>query len=94
MDFRYKITIFNIEKINTMYQNRRNFIKQGSLALMGSSAAFLFPMELLATMRKKVGANDRINVGLIGCKGMGFSDLSSMLKINEIEVIALCVLTC
>ncbi len=90
MDFRDKITIFNIEKINTMYLNRRNFIKQGSLALMGSSAAFLFPMELLATMRKKVGANDRINVGLIGCKGMGFSDLSSMLKINEMEVIALC----
>lgn len=41
-------------------------------------------------MRKRVGANDRINVGLIGCKGMGFSDLSSMLKLSEIDVIALC----
>ena len=60
------------------------------MALAGSSAAFLFPMELLATMRKPVGANDRINIGLIGCKGMGFSDLSSMLKISETNVIALC----
>lgn len=73
-----------------MYHSRRNFIKKGSLAIAGSSAAFMFPMDLLATMRKKVGANDRINVGLVGCKGMGFSDLSSMLKINEIDVVALC----
>jgi len=73
-----------------MYNNRRNFIKKSSLALAGSGAAFLFPMELLATMRKRVGANDRINVGLIGCKGMGFSDLRSMLKISEIDVIGLC----
>ncbi|MGS0524709.1 Gfo/Idh/MocA family protein [Zobellia nedashkovskayae] len=60
------------------------------MALAGSSAAFLFPMELLATMRKRVGPNDRINVGLIGCKGMGFSDLTSMLKMSETNVIALC----
>ena len=73
-----------------MHHNRRNFIKKSSLALAGSAATFLFPMELLATMRKRVGANDRINVGLIGCNGMGFSDLSSMLKINEIDVVALC----
>lgn len=73
-----------------MYRNRRNFIKKSSLALAGSGAAFLFPMELLATMRKRVGANDRINIGLIGCNGMGFSDLSSMLKISETNVIALC----
>lgn len=73
-----------------MHHNRRNFIKKSSLALVGSGAAFLFPMELLATMRKRVGANDRINIGLIGCNGMGFSDLSSMLKINEASLIALC----
>jgi len=73
-----------------MHQNRRNFIKKSSLALAGSGAAFMFPIELLATLRKKVGPNDTINVGLIGCKGMGFSDLSSMLKISETNVIALC----
>jgi len=73
-----------------MYHNRRNFIKKSSLALAGTGAAFVFPMELLATLRKRVSPNDRINVGVIGCKGMGFSDLSSMLKISETQVIALC----
>ena len=73
-----------------MSHNRRSFIKKGSLAVAGTSASFLFPIELLASIRKKVGPNDRINVGLIGCNGMGFSDLSSMLKISAVHVIALC----
>ncbi len=73
-----------------MITTRRHFIRQGSLILMGAGASFAFPMELLATMREKVGPNDRINVGLIGCNGMGFSNLSSFLKLSEISVIALC----
>ncbi|AUP78537.1 Gfo/Idh/MocA family protein [Flavivirga eckloniae] len=73
-----------------MYNNRRNFIKKSSLALAGTSAALLFPMDLLAKIRKTVGPNDRINVGLIGCKGMGFWNLTCMLKMSNISVIALC----
>ena len=73
-----------------MATTRRKFISQSSLAVLGGGASFLFPTELLAVLRKKVGPNDRINVGLIGCNGMGFSDLISLLKISEISVIALC----
>lgn len=73
-----------------MNGTRRQFLRKGSLAFMGTGAAFLFPMELLASMRKRVSPNDQINVGLIGCNGMGFSNLSSMLKLNEINVSALC----
>lgn len=73
-----------------MNKSRRKFIRNSSLFLMGSGASFAFPVEMIAAMRSRVGPNDRIHVGLIGCKGMGFSDLLSMLKINEITVIALC----
>ncbi|WP_338039325.1 Gfo/Idh/MocA family oxidoreductase [Maribacter litopenaei] len=73
-----------------MLGNRRDFIKKSTAGLIVSGATFMFPMELLATMRKKVGPNDTINVGLIGCNGMGFSDLSSFLKMSDINVIALC----
>ena len=73
-----------------MFQDRRKFIKNSSLWAMGTGASFLFPMDLLAAMRKDVSPNDRIGVGLIGCNGMGFSNLSSMLKMNEIEVVGLC----
>ncbi len=73
-----------------MYTDRRNFIKKSSLVATGVTASFLFPIELLGKIRKRVGPNDRINAGLIGCNGMGFSDLSSMLKISEVHIIALC----
>lgn len=73
-----------------MLRNRRDFIKKSTAGLLVSGATFMFPMELLAAMRKKVGPNDTINVGLIGCNGMGFSDLSSFLKMSDINVIALC----
>jgi len=73
-----------------MALNRRDFLKNGTAGLAVTGASFLFPMELLAAMRKKVGPNDTINIGLIGCKGMGFSDLTSMLKMGDTNVIALC----
>ena len=34
--------------------------------------------------------SDRINVGLIGCNGMGFADLSAFLEHPNVECIALC----
>ncbi|MEX0314108.1 MAG: Gfo/Idh/MocA family protein [Allomuricauda sp.] len=71
-------------------ENRRNFIKKNALFMGGMAASTLFPLELLASVRKPVGANDRINVGLIGCKGMGFSNLTSILKIPEVNVLGLC----
>lgn len=73
-----------------MALNRRDFLKNGTAGLAVTGASFLFPMELLAAMRKKVGPNDTINIGLIGCNGMGFSDLTSILKMGDTNVIALC----
>lgn len=40
--------------------------------------------------KRKTAPNDKIQIGLIGCNGMGFSDLSSLLKLPETECIALC----
>lgn len=70
--------------------SRRNFIKSGSLYVSAMGVSTLFPLELLASIRKPISPNDRIQVGLIGCKGMGFANLSSLLKLSEIEVVALC----
>jgi len=73
-----------------MNYNRRKFIQKSTAGMLMTGASMMFPMDLLAMMRKKVGPNDTINVGLIGCNGMGFSDLSSFLKMSDINVIALC----
>jgi predicted dehydrogenase len=73
-----------------MKLSRRKFLSNGSVLLAGAGLTSLMPLESLAQIRKFVSPNDRINVGLIGCKGMGFSDLTSMLKMSEITVSALC----
>ena len=64
---------------------RREFLYQSALAGVGM---FLSP-TLLRADSKKVGANDKIRVGLIGCNGMGFTDLQAFLKNPEVECIAL-----
>lgn len=66
---------------------RRKFIKSG---LLGGSAALLVPKALWASQHSILGANDRIRVGLIGCNGMGFSNLSSFMRSPEVEVAGLC----
>ena len=68
-------------------QTRRNFIQAASAA----AGLFAFaPLEVLATRRKRVSANDKLHLGVIGCKGMGWSDLRSHLQLSDVDCIALC----
>ena len=69
---------------------RRQFVKRSGLGVAGLGASMVFPMELLASIRRNISPNDKIQVGLIGCNGMGFSDLSSMLQNSEVDIVALC----
>ena len=64
--------------------NRRNFIKKttAATALTGLSS------PLWAGNWK--GANDRVNVALIGCKGVGWANLKSHLKVPDLKIYALC----
>jgi predicted dehydrogenase len=61
---------------------RRNFLKTTA------AAAVVLPTRGSGTLQ--ASANDRINVAVIGCKNMGWSDLSDFMLNKEIECIALC----
>ncbi len=72
------------------YNNsRRKFLQRTAMATAGLSLPGYLAANPFAAPFKKVAANDRINVGLIGCKGMGWSNMSAHFKIPEIECIAL-----
>ncbi|MDR1860519.1 MAG: Gfo/Idh/MocA family oxidoreductase [Bacteroidales bacterium] len=62
---------------------RREFLK--NTGMFGASMA-LGPYVMHAG---EVGANDKIRVGLIGCNGMGFADLSAFLGVPEVTCVAL-----
>ena len=70
--------------------SRRKFVQNASKIGIGSTLISGIPLELIAGKRKKISANDKINFGVIGCKGMGWSDMRSILKNSETDCIALC----
>ncbi|MGK7396013.1 MAG: Gfo/Idh/MocA family protein [Candidatus Cyclobacteriaceae bacterium M3_2C_046] len=67
-----------------MKADRRNFIKKSALAGIGVGA---FPAILKAG---GLAANEKLTVGLIGCKGMGFNNLKTFLTKSNVECAALC----
>lgn len=68
---------------------RRDFIQKGSIISAGGLALGTIPASLKASTRI-LGANDRINIGVIGVKGMGMSNLKSFLKNDGVECVAIC----
>ncbi len=64
---------------------RRVFIRNGALATAG-----LALVPTLSSALAGCAPSDRINIGLIGCNGMGFADLSAFLEHPQVECIALC----
>ncbi len=73
-----------------MEQSRRKFLNTSGKAVIAASVASTFPWEALAKIKQSISANDKINVGVIGVNGMGWSDLTSFMKIPEVNVAALC----
>jgi predicted dehydrogenase len=66
--------------------NRRHFLKNTAML----SAGTLLSADLLAAIRSGVSANDKIGLGVIGCKGQGWQNLTALLKVPEVECVALC----
>src|SRR4051812_43418985 len=73
-----------------MSYSRRKFIHDSTKMVGGAGLLSAMPWELIAKNKHLVSQNDRINVGVIGMNGMGWADTQSMMKIPEINVVALC----
>ena len=73
-----------------MIVDRRSFLKNTAITVLGSGIVAAVPMEVLAAIRKKVAPSDAIRVGVIGARGQGWSNLTSMLRLSEVQCVALC----
>ncbi len=65
---------------------RRQFIQHAA----GIGLAGILPLEMLAAGRKPVSPNDKIGFALIGCNGMGWTNMARHFKVEGIECVALC----
>jgi predicted dehydrogenase len=73
-----------------MFHSRRQFLRQSTVALAGAGMATVLPIEALAGISRRISPNDKIHIGLIGCKGMGWSNLrTQLMNIPELECLAL-----
>ena len=68
-----------------MESTRRQFLKNSLAAAAGTGLASLMPQA-----RARASANDRLTVGLIGCRNMGFANLKGFLKFPDTACAALC----
>jgi predicted dehydrogenase len=72
-------------------RSRREFIQDTTGAVVGAALASSAPRAAAsaASQDRIPGANRRVRVGLIGCGGMGNSDLRAMLRLGA-QLVALC----
>lgn len=63
---------------------RRDFVQTSSAYLAGAA---LLPKDIFAA--KKVAASDKIRMAAIGINGMGWADITNLMKNPEVELVAL-----
>ena len=68
---------------------RRQFLQSSSTYLAGAGIAAMLPSELFA-LKKNIAASDKVNIAAVGINGMGWSDLSAMIKDPRANLVALC----
>lgn len=68
---------------------RRKFLKNMTLA---TAAGIVVPTIIPSSVLGKgtIAPSDRIALALVGCVGMGHSNIRNLLKLNGIELVALC----
>ena len=63
-----------------MHNSRRKFIQNTMLLGAGITMPQIMSAADFGLFTRKIKASDQINFGLIGCKGMGWSNMNAHLK--------------
>lgn len=72
-----------------MKNSRRKFLQQTALAAAGLSLPGYLYADPLVNNLSKVSPSDKINIGVIGCKGMGWANMKAHFTMPEVNCIAL-----
>ncbi len=73
-----------------MSYSRRNFLKHSIAATSGTILSTTLPSYSFAYHKNTVPPSDRLRLGVIGCNGMGWSNMRSHLLMEEVECVAIC----
>ncbi|MEO6720740.1 MAG: Gfo/Idh/MocA family oxidoreductase [Ferruginibacter sp.] len=70
--------------------SRRKFIQNTATMVGGSLLMSSLDSNAFAIFKNKIAPSDQLNIGVIGIKGMGFSDLTAAVKIPGVNLVAVC----
>lgn len=70
-------------------KSRRKFLQTSLLASAGLSMPAFVSAETFNQFARRVAPSDQLNFAVIGCKGMGWSNMNSHLKIPNVNCVAL-----
>jgi predicted dehydrogenase len=70
--------------------NRRKFLLQSSALLGGAAMASAFDKPGFNILRNRFSPADQINIGAIGINGMGWSNVNAALKVQGVNLVAVC----
>ena len=66
---------------------RRSFLQKSSV--LGAST-LLASNRVWSAVHRPISPNDKLQIGVIGCKGMGWANTNSMLKMEDVDLVAIC----
>jgi hypothetical protein len=69
---------------------RRSFLQQSGALLGGTLLLPAFNSNAFAIFKNRVSPSDQLNIGAIGIKGMGWSNVKAALKVPGVNIVALC----
>jgi predicted dehydrogenase len=70
--------------------SRRKFLQQSSLLTAGGLLAASYNNNVFAILKNKIAPSDQLNIGVIGIKGMGWSNTRAALQVPGINLVAIC----
>jgi predicted dehydrogenase len=70
--------------------SRRKFLQNASALTAGGLVLSSFDTKTFSILKKGMSPSDQVNIAAIGINGMGFTDLSAMLKHDGVNLVALC----
>ena len=70
--------------------SRKKFLQQSAALLAGGTVLSSFDNNPFAIFRNRFSPADRLNIGAIGIKGMGWANVTSALKVPGVNLVAIC----
>ncbi len=69
---------------------RRKFLQQSALLAAGGIIIPAFESNAFSIFKNRIFPSDQVNIGAIGIKGMGWSNVMAALKIPGVNLVAVC----